>query len=139
MLLLVDKLPSAAVFLMHATACLCFVGVRSPARVKTLLGVADADHSDTCGCQSLLGGVFLGQSRPPPFVLGETLGPFCWTGQQRRFGVVPFLKALCWLRGVLWLSEMVASPVFCEAGWCVSDSAQDVRLWGNMYAIVRTL
>jgi hypothetical protein len=28
--------------------------------VKTLLGIADADHSDTCGCHSLLGGVFLG-------------------------------------------------------------------------------
>jgi hypothetical protein len=75
-LLLVDKLPSAAVFSMHATTCLRFAGVRSPARVKTLLGVADADHGDTCGCHSLLGGVFLGQRRPSPlFVPGETLGP----------------------------------------------------------------
>jgi hypothetical protein len=100
-LLLVDKLPSAVVFLMHATSCLRSAGVRPPAWVKTLLGVADADHGDTCGCHSLFGGMFLGRSRPSPlFVPGETLGPFCWTGQRRRFGVVPFLKALCWLWGV---------------------------------------
>jgi hypothetical protein len=30
-----------------------------------------------------------------PFVPGETLGPLCRIGQRRRFGVVPFLKALC--------------------------------------------
>jgi hypothetical protein len=66
--LLVDKLPSAAVFLMHATACLRFAGVRSPVRVKILLGIADADHGDTCGCHSLLRGVFLGQRRPLPFL-----------------------------------------------------------------------
>jgi hypothetical protein len=32
-----------------------------------------------------------------PLVPGETLGPLCQTGHGRRFGVVPFLKALCWL------------------------------------------
>jgi hypothetical protein len=46
-LLLVDKLPSAVVFLMHATSYLCSARVWPPAGVKTQLGVADADHGDT--------------------------------------------------------------------------------------------
>jgi hypothetical protein len=60
MFLLVNKLASSVVFSMHATAASVFARGRSPALVKTLLSVAVADHGDTCGCHSLLGGVFLG-------------------------------------------------------------------------------
>jgi hypothetical protein len=48
-----------------AAACLCFAGVRSSTRVKTLLASADADHGDTRGCHFLLGGVALGRAAPP--------------------------------------------------------------------------
>jgi hypothetical protein len=35
---------------------------------------------------------------PPPRAPGETPGLACWTGQRRRLGAVPFLKALPWLQ-----------------------------------------
>jgi hypothetical protein len=62
MLLLVDKLPLPSAVV---TTCLLLAGVRFPARVKALLGVANADHGDTCGCHFLLGGVLLGRTAPP--------------------------------------------------------------------------
>jgi hypothetical protein len=96
-LLLVDKLRASVACWLLAIARLRFAGGRSHARVKTLLGVVDAEHGDTCGCHFFLGGVFLGRTAPP-FVPGETLGLLCQTGQRRHFGVVPFLKALCWVR-----------------------------------------
>jgi hypothetical protein len=96
-LLLVDKLPASVACWLLAIARLSFAGGRSHARVKTLLGIVDAEHGDTCGCHFLLGGVFLGRTAPP-FVPGKTLGLLCQTGQRRHFGVVPFLKALCWVR-----------------------------------------
>jgi hypothetical protein len=52
--LLVDKLPALVVCWLLAIACLRFAGGRSHARVKTLLGVVDAEHGDTCGCHFLL-------------------------------------------------------------------------------------
>jgi hypothetical protein len=53
-LLLVGKLPPVVV----AGGMLLLVSVSLG--YGLLLGVADADHGDTCGCLFLLGGVFLG-------------------------------------------------------------------------------
>jgi hypothetical protein len=80
-------------------ARLCFAGVRCSARVKILLGFAVVDHGDTCGCHFLPGGVILGRDAPPLCARGNPRSA-CRTGQRRRFGVIPFLKALCWLRGL---------------------------------------
>jgi hypothetical protein len=83
--------------------------MRSPARVKTLLNEADADHSDTSGCHSLLGGMFLGRSIPPLCAMGDRPA----AALRRR----PLLEGAALATRALWLSEVVASPVFCEAGF----------------------
>jgi hypothetical protein len=82
-------------------ACLRFAGVRCSARVKTLLGFAAADHGDICGCHFQPGGVILGRDAPPLCARGNPRSA-CRTGQRRHFGVVSFLKVLCWLRGFCW-------------------------------------
>jgi hypothetical protein len=105
-------------FWMHAVAPLRFAGVRSPARVKTLLDVADADHGDTYGCHSLLGGVLLGQIVSPLCARGNPRSALSDRPAAAFFGIVPFLKAMCLAERVLWLSELVASSVFGEAGLC---------------------
>jgi hypothetical protein len=90
---------STSYLLRLLNACLArlrFAGVRCSARVKTLLGFAVADHGDTCGCHFLPGGVILGRDAPPLCARGNPRSS-CRTGQRRRFGVVSFLKALCWL------------------------------------------
>jgi hypothetical protein len=92
------------------TACLCFVGVRFPARVKALLGVAGADHDDTYGCHFLLGGVFLGRTAPtlhargnPRTALSDRPAMALWR--------CSLLEGAAFAASALWLSEMVASLV----------------------------
>jgi hypothetical protein len=129
-LLLIDKLPAMAVCWLLRNARLHFTGGeggRSPAQVKTLLGIAVAEHSDTCGCYSLLGGVFLGRIIPP-FVPGETLGLLCRIGQWRHFSVVPFLKALCWLRGLRGSQRWWPRRSSARLGSAVSATAIGVML-----------
>jgi hypothetical protein len=67
-----------------------------------------------------------------PFVPGETLGPLCWTGQRRRFGVVPFLKALRWLRGLCGFQRWWPRQDG-EAELCGVSYGSSVRLWGAMF------
>jgi hypothetical protein len=104
-------------FSMHASAHLRSAGVRSSARVKTLLGVADADHGDTCGCHFLLGGVFLGQTVPPLCARGNPRSALS-DRPAAAFRRRPLLEGAVLAKRVLCLSELVASPVFCEAGLC---------------------
>jgi hypothetical protein len=101
---------------LHATSHVRFAGVWSPARVKTLLDVADADHGDNSGCHSLLGGVFF----------GRTISSLCSRGYpryalsnrpaatlQRRL----LLENVVLVARDLWLLK-VASLVFCKTELC---------------------
>jgi hypothetical protein len=105
MLLLLDK-PSAVVRLLIVSSspgC-------GPARVKTLLGVADMDHGDTCGCHVLLGGVFLGRSAPPLHARGNSRFDLLdrLAVALRRCSL---LEGAVLVARALWLLEMVASLV----------------------------
>jgi hypothetical protein len=98
-----------------------FVGVRSPAPVKTMLSVADADHGDTCGCHSLLGGLFLGRATPSPLCARENPGSIFLDRRVATLRRRPLLEGAVLAAGVSWLSKMVA----------VSNYAQDARLRGR--------
>jgi hypothetical protein len=91
--------------------------MRSPAQVKILLDEADADYGDTSGCHSLLGSMFLGRSIPPLCARGNprsALSDRPAAALQRR----PLLEGVALAARALWISEVVASPFFCEARLC---------------------
>jgi hypothetical protein len=105
MLLLLDK-PSAVVRLLLVSS----LPGCGPAQVKTLLGVADVDHSDTCGCHVLLGGVFLGRAAPPLHARGNPrsdLSDRLAAALRWRF----LLEGAVLAARAVWLLEMVASPM----------------------------
>jgi hypothetical protein len=94
-----------------------FAGVRSLARVKALLGVADADHDDTCGCHFLLEGVFLGRAAPPLHARGNPR----FDSSDRPAAALrrrPLLEGVVLAARALRLFEMVASPVQGSGAQC---------------------
>jgi hypothetical protein len=91
--------------------------VRSPSPVKTLLNGVDADHGDTCGCHSLLGGMFLGRVTPPLCARGNprfALSDWLAAVLRRR----PLLGGAVLAARALWLSETMALPSSVRLG-CV--------------------
>jgi hypothetical protein len=132
MLLLVDKLPTLVVF-----------ADRLPLSVSVLPGCDFLPGRKPCsalplrtmvtpaGATSSLEAWSWVES-PLPLVARGNPRSICWTGQRRRSGVVPFLKALCWLRGVRgprrwWLCQIL--PKLRGSGaQCTPSSALLCRL-----------